>query len=89
MASARISRNSQVNIQVFLRPTGGSPTLEHEAFTRMLLDRLTTLESGTVLFKLYEDLEVDASMHDALMAVHGGVKHLRVEYLQERWPPSS
>ncbi|OJA21058.1 hypothetical protein AZE42_09354, partial [Rhizopogon vesiculosus] len=55
----------------------------------MLLYRSTALESGTVLFRLHEDLEVDASTHDALMAVHDGVKHLRVEYLQERWPPSS
>ncbi|OAX37182.1 hypothetical protein K503DRAFT_248969 [Rhizopogon vinicolor AM-OR11-026] len=74
--------------QVFLRLTGESPALEQEAFMRMLLDQSTTLESGTMLFKLYEDLEVDASTPDALMAVHGGIKHLRVEYLKEHWPPS-
>ncbi|OAX30985.1 hypothetical protein K503DRAFT_137761 [Rhizopogon vinicolor AM-OR11-026] len=76
----------QIYKQVFLRPTDGSPALEQEAFVRVLLYRSTTLESGTVLFRLYEDLEVDASTHDALMAVHGGVKHLRVEYLQDHWP---
>lgn len=33
----------------------------------MLLDWLTTLEkSGTVLFDLYEELEIDGSMPDAL-----------------------
>ncbi|OAX36081.1 hypothetical protein K503DRAFT_328942, partial [Rhizopogon vinicolor AM-OR11-026] len=52
----------QIYEQVFLRPTGESPALEQEAFVRMLLDRSTTPESGTVLFRLYKDLEVDASM---------------------------
>ncbi|OJA19280.1 hypothetical protein AZE42_04501 [Rhizopogon vesiculosus] len=52
----------QIYEQVFLRPTGESPALEQEAFVRMLLDRSTTLESGTVLFRLYKDPEVDASM---------------------------
>ena len=39
------------------------------------------LESGTVLFKLYEELEIDSSMPDALLTMHGGTRHLRVEYL--------
>jgi hypothetical protein len=51
----------------------------------MLLDRSTTLESGVVLFKLYEDLKIDGSTPDALLTIHSGVKHLRVEYLQEHW----
>ncbi|OJA09370.1 hypothetical protein AZE42_08544 [Rhizopogon vesiculosus] len=62
---------------------------EQEAFVRMLLDRSTTLESGTVLFKLYEDVEVGTSTSDGLMTVHGDIKHVRVEYLQEHRPPSS
>ncbi|KAG2140102.1 hypothetical protein DEU56DRAFT_293234 [Suillus clintonianus] len=76
----------QIYEQVFLRPSGESPALEQEAFAMMLLDRSTTLEeSGTVLFKLYEELEIDESTPDALLIVHNGVKHLRVEYLQEHW----
>jgi len=51
----------------------------------MLIDRSTTLESGTVLFKLYEELEIDGLTPDALLTVHGGIQHLRVEYLQEHW----
>jgi hypothetical protein len=53
---------------VFLcRPFGESPALKQEAFATMLLDWLTTLEkSGTVLFDLYEELEIDGSMPDAL-----------------------
>ncbi|KAG1783479.1 hypothetical protein EV702DRAFT_1208420, partial [Suillus placidus] len=73
----------QIYEQVFLRPSGESPALEQEAFATMLLDRSTTLEeSGTVLFKLYEELEIDSSTPDALLTVHNGVKHLRIEYLQ-------
>ncbi|KAJ8596095.1 hypothetical protein M405DRAFT_782130 [Rhizopogon salebrosus TDB-379] len=75
----------QIYEQVFLRPSGESPALEQEAFVRMLLDRSTTLESGTVLFKLYEELEIDSSTPDALLTIHGGIQHLRVEYLQEHW----
>ncbi|KAG1780071.1 hypothetical protein EV702DRAFT_1194838 [Suillus placidus] len=76
----------QIYEQVFLRPSGESPALEQEAFATMLLDRSTTLEeSGTVLFKLYEELEIDSSTPDALLTVHNGVKHLRIEYLQEHW----
>ncbi|KAG1743758.1 uncharacterized protein EDB91DRAFT_1051073, partial [Suillus paluster] len=72
--------------QVFLWPSGESPALEQEAFAMMLLDWSTTLEeSGTVLFKLYEELEIDESTPDALLTVHNGIKHLRVEYLQEHW----
>jgi len=41
------------------------------------------LESGIVLFKLYEELEIDNSMPDALLTMHGGTRYLRVEYLQE------
>ncbi|KAG2148639.1 uncharacterized protein EDB93DRAFT_1046919, partial [Suillus bovinus] len=48
----------QIYEQVFLRPSSESPALEQEAFVTMLLDRSTTLESGTVLFKLYEELEI-------------------------------
>ncbi|KAG1721189.1 hypothetical protein EDB19DRAFT_1646626, partial [Suillus lakei] len=77
----------QIYEQVFLRPSGESPALEQESFVRMLLDWSTTLESGTVLFKLYEELEIDGSMPDVLLTMHGGVKHLRVEYLQEHWAP--
>ncbi|KAG0697389.1 hypothetical protein DFH29DRAFT_878740 [Suillus ampliporus] len=75
----------QIYKQVFLRPSGESPALEQEAFATMLLDRSTTLESGTVLFKLYEELEIDGTTPDALLTVHNGVKHLRIEYLQEHW----
>ncbi|KAG1762811.1 hypothetical protein EDD22DRAFT_846785 [Suillus occidentalis] len=75
----------QIYEQVFLRPSGESPALEQEAFAMMLLDRSTTLEEGTVLFKLYEELEIDESTPDALLTVHNGIKHLRVEYLQEHW----
>ncbi|KAG1774617.1 hypothetical protein EV702DRAFT_1047571 [Suillus placidus] len=76
----------QIYEQVFLRPSGESPALEQEAFAMMLLDRSTTLEeSGTVLFKLYEELEIDSSTPDALLTVHNGVKHLHIEYLQEHW----
>ncbi|KAG2738561.1 hypothetical protein P692DRAFT_20758243, partial [Suillus brevipes Sb2] len=75
----------QIYEQVFLRPSGESPALKQEAFAMMLLDRSTTLEEGTVLFKLYEELEIDESTPDALLTVHNGVKHLRVEYLQEHW----
>ena len=63
----------QIYEQVFLRPSGESPALEQESFARMLLDRSTTLESGTVLFKLYEELEIDGSTPDALLTMHGGV----------------
>jgi len=68
----------QIYEQVFLRLSGEIPALEQEAFIRMLLDRSTTLESGTVLFKLYEELEIDSSTPDALLTVHGGTRHLRV-----------
>ncbi|KAG1879095.1 hypothetical protein F4604DRAFT_1752909 [Suillus subluteus] len=61
------------------------PTLEQEMFATMLLDRTMTLELGTVLFKLYEELEIDGSIPDALLTAHDGVRHLRVEYLQEHW----
>ena len=46
----------QIYRQAFLRPSGESPALEQEAFDRMLLDWSTTLESGAMLFKLYEEL---------------------------------
>ncbi|KAG2097022.1 uncharacterized protein F5147DRAFT_816938, partial [Suillus discolor] len=75
----------QIYKQVFLQLSGESPALEQEAFAMMLLDRTTTLESGTVLFKLYEELEIDATMPDALLTEHNCIKHLRVEYLQEHW----
>ncbi|KIK31878.1 hypothetical protein CY34DRAFT_19478 [Suillus luteus UH-Slu-Lm8-n1] len=75
----------QIYEQVFLRPSGESPALEQEAFAMMLLDRSTTLEEGTVLFKLYEELEIEESTPDALLTVHNGVKHLRIKYLQEHW----
>ncbi|KAG1769928.1 hypothetical protein EV702DRAFT_1049495 [Suillus placidus] len=76
----------QIYEQVFLWPSGESPALEQEAFATMLLDRSTTLEeSGTVLFKLYEELEIDSSTPYALLTVHNGVKHLCIEYLQEHW----
>ncbi|KAG1872239.1 hypothetical protein F4604DRAFT_1582841, partial [Suillus subluteus] len=75
----------QIYEQVFLRPSGESPALKQEAFTRMLLDRSTTLKSGTVLFKLYEELKIAGMTLDALLTVHDGVKHLHVEYLQEHW----
>ncbi|KAG2158792.1 uncharacterized protein EDB93DRAFT_1245361 [Suillus bovinus] len=78
----------QIYEQVFLRPSGESPALEQEAFATMLLDRSTTLESRTVLFKLYEELEIDGTTLDALLTVHNGVKHLRVEYPQEHWATS-
>ncbi|KAG2129220.1 uncharacterized protein EDB93DRAFT_1256346 [Suillus bovinus] len=75
----------QIYEQVFLRPSGESPALEQEAFATMLLDQLTTLDSGTVLFKLYEELEIDTTTPDALLTVHNGAKHLHIEYLQEHW----
>ncbi|KAG1727637.1 hypothetical protein EDD22DRAFT_789270 [Suillus occidentalis] len=75
----------QIYEQVFLQPSGESPALEQEAFATMLLDRSTTLESGTVLFKLYKELEIDATTPDALLMVHNGIKHLHIEYLQEHW----
>ncbi|KAG1901602.1 uncharacterized protein F5891DRAFT_1187473 [Suillus fuscotomentosus] len=75
----------QIYKQVFLRPSGESPALEQEAFTMMLLDRSMTLEEGMVLFKLYEELEIDKSTPDALLTVHNSIKHLCVEYLQEHW----
>ncbi|KAG1834789.1 hypothetical protein EV424DRAFT_1309714 [Suillus variegatus] len=78
----------QIYEQVFLRPSGESPALEQEAFATMLLDRSTTLESGTVLFKLYEELEIDETTPDALLTMHNGAKHLRIEYLQEHWATS-
>lgn len=77
----------QIYEQVFLRPSGESPALEQESFARMLLDQSTTLESGTILFKLYEELEIDGSTPDALLTMHGGLKYLRIEYLQEHWTP--
>ncbi|KAJ8581309.1 hypothetical protein M405DRAFT_868786 [Rhizopogon salebrosus TDB-379] len=46
------------------------PALEQEAFIRMLIDRLTTLESGTVLFKLYDELEIDGSTSDTFLQEH-------------------
>jgi hypothetical protein len=51
----------------------------------MLLDRSTTLELGTVLFELYEELEISGLAPDALLTAHDGVRHVRVEYLQEHW----
>ncbi|KAG2111136.1 uncharacterized protein F5147DRAFT_573872 [Suillus discolor] len=75
----------QIYEQVFLWPSGESPALEQEAFAMMLLDQSMTLESGTVLFKLYEKLEIDRTTPDALLTVHNGVKHLHIEYLQEHW----
>jgi hypothetical protein len=45
----------------------------------MLIDRSTTLESGTVLFKSYDELEINGSTPEALLTVHDGVKHFRVE----------
>ncbi|KAG1719013.1 hypothetical protein EDD22DRAFT_791944 [Suillus occidentalis] len=72
--------------QVFLWPSGESPALEQEAFAMMLLDWSTTLkESGMVLFKLYEELEINESMLDALLTMHNGIKHLHIEYLQGHW----
>lgn len=79
----------QIYEQVFLCPSGESPALKQEAFATMLLDQLMTLEeSGTVLFRLYEELEIDRSTSDALLTVHNGVKHLRVKYLQEHYASS-
>jgi hypothetical protein len=75
----------QIYEQVFLWPSGESPALKQEAFAMMLLDWSTTLKEGTVLFKLYEELEIDNSMPDALLTVHNGIKHLHIEYLQEHW----
>ncbi|KAG1766656.1 hypothetical protein EDD22DRAFT_773799, partial [Suillus occidentalis] len=75
----------QIYKQVFLRPSGESPALKQKAFAMMLLDQSTTLKEGTVLFKLYEELEIDESTPDALLTVHNGIKHLRIEYLQEHW----
>ncbi|KAG2159436.1 uncharacterized protein EDB93DRAFT_1061007, partial [Suillus bovinus] len=54
----------QIYEQVFLR--GESPALEQEAFATMLLDQSTTLKSGTVLFKLYEELKIDGTTPDVL-----------------------
>src|SRR6267154_4967678 len=42
-----------------------------------------------VLFKLYEELEIDGSTPDTLLTMHGGVKHLQAEYLQGHWALSS
>jgi len=42
-----------------------------------------------VLFKLYEELEIDGSTPDTLLTMHSGVKHHRAEYLQEHWALSS
>ncbi|KAG1773603.1 hypothetical protein EV702DRAFT_1048166 [Suillus placidus] len=85
-AIASLETIKQIYEQVFLWPSGESPALEQEAFATMLLDWLMTLEeSGTVLFKLYEELEIDSLTPDALLTVHNGVKHLRIEYLQEHW----
>jgi hypothetical protein len=75
----------QIYEQVFLQPSGESPALKQEAFAMMLLDWPTTLKEGTMLFKLYEELEIDNSMPDALLTVHNGIKHLHIEYLQEHW----
>ncbi|KAG1785108.1 uncharacterized protein HD556DRAFT_1435280 [Suillus plorans] len=61
---------------------------EQEAFATMLLDWSMTLESGTVLFKLYEELEIYGMTPDVLLTVHNSVKHLRIEYLQEHWAMS-
>jgi hypothetical protein len=51
----------------------------------MLLNQSTTLEEGTVLFKLYEELKIDKLMPDALLTVHNSIKHLCIEYRQEHW----
>ncbi|KAG2117883.1 uncharacterized protein F5147DRAFT_648321 [Suillus discolor] len=75
----------QIYEKVFLWPSGESPALKQEAFATMLLDWSTTLESGTVLFKLYEELEINGMTPDVLLTVHNGVKHLHIEYLQEHW----
>ncbi|KAG1861789.1 hypothetical protein DFJ58DRAFT_871798 [Suillus subalutaceus] len=76
----------QIYEHVFLRPLVKlCPALEQEVFATMLLDRTMTLELGTMLFKLYEELEIDGSTPDALLTVHNSVRHLRVEYLQEHW----
>ncbi|KAG1724590.1 hypothetical protein EDD22DRAFT_961786 [Suillus occidentalis] len=46
-----------------------------QIYEQVFLGHLT-LEEGMVLFKLYEELEINESTPDALLTVHNGVKHL-------------
>jgi hypothetical protein len=63
---------------------GRDSALEYEAFLKMLRARLTTMEDGHHLFKLFDtDLQIPATTPDELIVEHDGSRYLRVDCLRE------
>jgi hypothetical protein len=62
------------------RTSGVDVPIEYEAFMKMLSNRTTIDQDGTVLFRLF-DLTIPPSTPDKLIVLHDGCKHLRLDCL--------
>jgi hypothetical protein len=62
------------------RTSGVDVPIEYEAFMKMLSNRTTIDQDGTVLFRLF-DLTISPSTPDKLIVLHDGCKHLRLDCL--------
>jgi hypothetical protein len=56
------------------------PTIEYEAFTKMLGKQTAIDQDGTILFRLF-DLTIPPSTPDQLIVLRDGCKHLRLDCL--------
>jgi hypothetical protein len=58
--------------------------LELESFARMLADRCTVLEDGSVLFRLYKEFVIDGSWPKTCLRKQEGQEWLQIDYLTNR-----
>jgi len=58
-------------------------SLEHCAFARMTIERTVVCPDGTVLFRLFADLDIPLSTPDNLVIEREGSKYLRLDCLRD------
>lgn len=61
----------------------GLTVMEDEAFASLIKSRLIRTNDGHVVFRLFQEFEVDPSTPDAYFHVHNGIKYLHLAYLEE------
>src|SRR5882762_2551298 len=62
--------------------TSEADIMEYEAFAKELHSRTKILLDGSILFKLYADLQVSGPFPNRLMVDHDGLKYLRIDCLR-------
>ncbi|KAI0694290.1 hypothetical protein BC835DRAFT_1274789, partial [Cytidiella melzeri] len=64
-----------------IQQDAGALTMEHEAFAEMLLQRIKTID-GSILFRLFPQLQIPPSTPASLIVDIHGVRFLRVDCLR-------